>query len=55
MLLILILFIILLLLISLAVGAVSIGGATFIVLFSDVIVCAIFIGFLIYKLIKRCH
>lgn len=40
------------LLIAIAVTALVIGGAGFIVIFSDVIVCAAIIGWVIYKLIK---
>jgi hypothetical protein len=40
------------LLIAIAVTALIIGGAGFIVIFSDVIVCAAIIGWVIYKLIK---
>lgn len=48
-----ILLLILLLLVLAFVFAVSIGGATVIILFGDVIVCAVFIVLLIKYLIKR--
>ena len=53
MILLLILLFITLLLVALLIGAVSIGGTVFIVLFGDVIVCAVFIVLLIKYLIKR--
>ena len=44
---------ILILLIAITVGAIVIGGAGFIVIFSDVIVCAAIIGWIIYKLVRK--
>lgn len=44
---------ILILLIAITIGAIVIGGAGFIVIFSDVIVCATIIGWIIYKLVRK--
>ena len=49
----LILALILLVLVLFIVFAVTIGGSIFIIIFSDVIVCAFIIGWIIKKLIDR--
>lgn len=41
------------LLILFIIAAVSIGGAAFILIFGDVIVCVLFISWLIKKILKR--
>jgi O-antigen/teichoic acid export membrane protein len=53
MILITVLALILFILIGMVLLTISIGGATFIVLFGDVIVCAVFIVWLIKALAKR--
>lgn len=53
MILIAILAIVALLMMAFAVSMISIGGAAFGILFSDVIVCVVFIGLLIRWLFKR--
>ena len=53
MILITILTLILVILIAAAIAMVAIGGGMFVILFADIIVCALFIGWLIKRLIKR--
>ena len=47
------LFIILLILVAVVLATVAVGGATFIIIFGDVIVCAFIIGWIIKKLNDR--
>lgn len=47
------LFLILIILTVVTVTAVAIGGSVFIVIFSDVIVCIVIIGYVLVRLIKK--